>query len=317
MTKLERSLPILDFNKMQVPLKAFHRFVQIVGKMKLSTMPPRNHWWHITLALTSRGLTTGPMPVGRGDFPDTFEIEFDLINHRLKGFDSWGHSFIFSLMDLSVAEFYRLLTSELGRIGIQIPIHAVPYKIEPATPFDEDSFHVYQEPEIMTAYFDTLRFADQQLKVFASGYVGKESPSQFFWHSMDIAMTRFNGRMASDRPDKSVSVVASEAYSHEVISFGYWAGDETFPEAAFYSYTWPESQRLTSYKLSPDEAFWWDSATGTKAILPYETVRKSETPGELVRTFYQSAYDAGCEDASWQRKALEYQDADRIQGPLN
>jgi hypothetical protein len=305
MSTFERSLPVLDYKKIEEPLKAFQRFVQIVGKIKLATVPPRNHWWHVTLALTSRGLTTGPMPVGRGDFPDTFEIEFDLINHRLKGYDSWGHSFIFSLLELSVADFYRLLMSELSRIGIQIPIHAVPYKIEPAIPFEKDDQHIFREPELISVYFDTFRFADLQLKIFGRDYIGKESPSQFFWHSMDLAMTRFNGRRASDPPDRNESAVNYEAYSHEAISFGFWAGDASFPEPAFYSYTWPESKMLTNYRLEPKDAYWWESATGTKAILPYHSVRTSEHPGENVQAFFQSAYDAGCEDANWQRKYLD------------
>lgn len=308
MGHLQRPLPILEYDRLSSSLKAFHRFAQILGKIKLATVPPRNHWWHVALTTTARGFTTGAMPVGKMDFPDTFELEFDLINHRLKGSDSWGHSFIFSLEGLAVSEFYQSLDFELKRVGINVPILDHPYKLEPDIPFSKDDFHRYTELELMTNYFDSLRFADIALKQFAAGFVGKESPVHFFWHSLDLAMTRFNGKTASNPPDPDIDSVSYEAYTHEAISFGYWGGDERFPEAAFYSYTWPSPSSLTQTKLSPQEAFWHQMPTGPLAILPYESVRKGESPGQMVQDFYTSAYNAGCSSARWQKEELEGDD---------
>jgi hypothetical protein len=308
MGNLQRALPILDYDHLRPPLEALHRFIQIVGKMKLATVPPRNHWWHVALRLTSRGLATGPMPIGRDDFPDTYELEFDLLNHRLKGFDSWGHSFIFSIKDMSVADFYRHLASELERSGIRIPIHAIPYKLRPPIPFDQDDHHVYRGWEHVTNYFDALRFADHQLKLFASSYLGKESPSHFFWHSLDLSMTRYSGKRVEVAPGREESAVLHEALTHEFISFGFWPGDERSHEPTFYAHPWPAPQGITGARLSPERAHWYEGPEGAFALLKYADVRESRNPGRLLQQFFQSAYEAGASYGGWNTEELDAED---------
>jgi hypothetical protein len=287
------SLPELPLSDWRATKDTLHRMAQIVGKIRLASTPHRNHWWHVTLYVTPRGLTTGAMPGQAG----TFEIELDFLSHELAIRTSRNERGAFSLQRLSVAEFYRQVMDALGAFGIEPKIRATPFDLAPATPFASDLDHATYDPDAVERYFEILRFSDQALQEFAGRFTGKQSPPHLFWHTFDLAMARYSGRRAPDRPE--ADHVTREAYSHEVISFGFWAGDDNMPAPAYYSYTWPEPEMLSRQDLRPAPARWADNRGSSLALLTYDDVRTVETPRATLLDFFESCYEAGSRTAGW------------------
>jgi hypothetical protein len=255
--------------------------------------PRQNHWWHVPFYVSTRGLTTRPIPFKGGNF----EIEFDFIDHKLKISTSAGNRREFDLHDgLTVAEFYRKVFENLEELGIEANIRAVPYEAPSTTPFDEDEENESYDKEYIERFRRILIGVNDIFEEFRGSFTGKQTPVHLFWHSFDLALTRFSGKAAEVRED--AGTVEREAYSHEVISFGFWAGDENVPAPAFYSYTAPEPQGLTDEKLKPDAAF-WNTDKGAMALLMYDDARKTENPRETILQFLESAYQAGAKRADW------------------
>ena len=241
-------LPLADWQETKNTL---HLYLQIVGKIRLALFPHLNHWWHVPLYVSSRGLTTQAIPYGYGNF----EIAFDFIEHRLMITTSNGTRRQFSLQDgLSVSEFYQTLFAQLAALGIQVKIRAVPYKISSQEPFETDTQHAAYDKEYIERFWRILAGVDTIFETFRGRFIGKSTPVHVFWHSLDLALTRFSGRLAPVR--EGAGLVDREAYSHEVISFGFWAGDDNVPAPAFYSYTAPEPEGLTAEPLRPEAAYW-------------------------------------------------------------
>ncbi len=273
--------------------ETLHRFLQIVGKIRLAMAPPRNHWWHIPFHLTGRGLTSRPM----GSSP-VFAIDFDFVDHRLIVSTSTGEMEAFSLVGQSVASFYERTLTVLRDLGIGVVIkRPEPYFLSDSTPFAVDTKHHDYDPFWVNRYWRILSEINVILEEFAGRFSGKTSPVHHFWHSMDIAVTRFSDREVSHPP--SLDAVNREAYSREVVSFGFWFGDATFPEPAFYSYTSPEPEGLASTSLYPSTAEWLDRGTSHLAILRYDDARATEQPAETVLGFLESGYEAGATLAGW------------------
>ena len=270
--------------------ETLHRYCQITGKVRMEYSPYRNHWWHVTHYVTTRGLTTGPIPYGR----TTFDISFDLLENRLAVTTGEGGAFSFDLDELPVAQFYRKLFEGLGSLGIDASINPKPFDLDDEHALDVNTYHCVCDEDYVRRYHRVLAWVDQVFKEFAGRFNGKTSPVQLYWHSFDLAVTRFSGRRAPERPD--ADPVTREAYSHEVISFGFWPGDHIFREPAFYSYTAPEPEGLTEQPLRPPAASWQEGGT---ALLTYEEVRKSDSPRETLLEFLQSAYEAGAKTAGW------------------
>jgi hypothetical protein len=271
-----------------------HRFAQVVGKVRLAAAPRRNHWWNVTFHLTGRGLTTRPM----GNDP-IFTIDFDFLDHRLELATVEGRRWSFPLPGQSVASFAAELDRGLDAVGV--PTRAArphPYGLpDSARPFAEDHEHATYDPAAVTRYWRVLSRVNLLLEEFAGGWTGKTSPVQLFWHGLDIAVTRFSDRHVDPGPD--VDPVNREAYSREVVSFGFWAGDAAFPEAAFYSYTAPEPADLVQDPLSPASARWTESGTGHLAVLGYDDARREPDLKSAVLDFYDSAFRAGAGRAGW------------------
>ena len=287
-------LPPLPLEAWEPTKETLHRFAQIVGKIRLASAPFRNHWWHVTLHVTTRGLTTGPMPHGDG----AFAIDFDFVHHRLLVTTTSGGAESFPLADgLSVARFYDELSTRLARLGIAVDILSKPYGLTPADPFPTDTAHASYDPEYVRRWWRILVWSDAVFEGFSGRFVGKTSPVQLFWHSFDLAVTRFSGRAAPalDGADP----VTRQAYSHEVISFGFWPGDATTRAPAFYSYTAPEPPALRDQPLRPEPAFWQDTGRGSLALLPYEELRRLPSPRTALLEFLESAYRAGTRTAGW------------------
>jgi hypothetical protein len=299
--ELEVPWPELPWREWEPTISTLHRWVQIVGKVRMVLSPPLNHWWHSTLYVTSRGLTTSPIPDGRR----TFEVAFDFIDHRLAITDSDGGSFIRPLEAMSVARFYRELMTGLSGLGIDVQISRKPNEVADATPFDVDDHHASYEPSHAHVLWRGLLQADRVMKEFQIGFIGKASPVHLFWGSFDLAASRYSGRPASRHPGGAPNCpawVMEEAYSHEESAIGWWPQLEA-PGPAFYAYTYPEPDGIRSAPVQPAEAV-FDDAQGL-FMLPWDALRSRADPDGAVRDFLESTYVAGAGLAGWDRAALE------------
>lgn len=285
----------------EIPLEAWrptkntiHMYFQIVGKIRLAMHPRMNHWWHVPLYVTPRGISTRTIPYNDGNF----EIEFDLIDHRILISTSGGGREDFSLFDgLTVADFYSSIFANLKKLGIDVSIKPLPYEAPSTTPFPDDTENRSYDKEYVGRFHKTMVAVDQVLNEFRGRFLGKSTPVHMFWHSFDLALTRFSGKRVAVR--QGANRVEREAYSHEVISFGFWFGDDKVPAPAFYSYTAPEPEGLADEPLSPSEARWNESNGAHLALLMYEDVRSVADPNTAILGFLESAYQAGAKRAGW------------------
>jgi hypothetical protein len=291
----DMTLPELRIADWRPTKDTLHLYAQIVGKVRLASSPPRNHWWHAPLYVDVRGLTTGPLHRGR----TSFEIAFDLVDHELVVRTIDGAVRAFPLRDgLAVADFDARLHAALAELGVDVAIQEQPFGVPTTTPFPEDTEHASWDRNAVERYHRALVWSSSLLEEFSGWFVGKTSPVQLFWQSLDLSLTRFSGRpglaIESDRVNR-------EAYTHEVILFGFWMGDEqTFPDASFYAFIVPEPAGLREAQVVGGE---WTSIG--LAVLPYETVRSSRDPRTLVLAFLQSAYEAAAGLAGWDLAAFE------------
>src|SRR5881397_1314562 len=272
-------------------------WTQSVGKTRLALAPKENHWWHVPLYVSARGLSTTAMPYRSG----AFEVEFDFIDHRLTVTTSDGATRDIALRPQAVADFYREYMGVLDSLGIAVKVWPVPVEVGDPIPFLEDRRHASYDADHAQRFFRMLLQADRTLKRFKGRFLGKSSPVHFFWGANDLALTRFNGRRAP-HPD-SASAMLREANSHEEISFGFWPGSGAVPEPAFYAYARPEPPGLATRAVRPAEAYY--SRELADFILPYEAVRLASAPEAAVLEFCQSAYDAAADLARWDRAALD------------
>lgn len=296
----------MSTNFPEMPLEAWrptkntlHLYCQIVGKIRLTMHPRINHWWHVPLYVSPRGLTTRTIPYRDGNF----EIEFDFREHKLNIYTSKGELEDFALYDgLSVADFYSSLFSNLAKLGIEPKIRAIPYEAPSTTPFAQDTENKSYDKKYVEKFHQVQVIVDDILQEFRGRFLGKSTPVHMFWHSFDIALTRFSGKRAPVRD--GANRVEREAYSHEVISFGFWFGDDNVPAPAFYSYTAPEPAGLADEPLSPSSAKWQESNGAHLALLMYEDVRTLADPRAAVLEFLESAYQAGAKRGGWDAKDL-------------
>jgi hypothetical protein len=298
---MNNSWPELKFSEWQDTYATLHMWTQVVGKIRLEQTPLVNHWWNVPLYVSARGLTTSAMPYRDGR---VFEIEFDFIDHQLLIKCSDGSTTALALRPQSVADFYAEVMSALRGLGMEINIWTMPVEIPNPIRFEEDTIHAAYDAEYANRFWRALVKMDDVLKEFRARFIGKVSPVHFFWGSFDMAVTRFSGKPAPERPD--ADLITREAYSHEVISHGFWPGNKDM-EAAFYSYTTPEPAGLANVvgqgKIRPAETFY--SSEMKEFFLPYDDVRKSDSSEKTLMDFCQTTYEAGANLAGWDRAALE------------
>src|SRR6266702_1154 len=287
-------LPLAEWRETHDTL---HMWMQIVGKTRLALAPRENHWWHVALYVTARGLTTTPLPYGAG----TFEASFDFVDHRLIIQTSDGRTGAIALRPQAVAEFYHEYLRVLGSLGITVTLWPVPVEAEHTIPFPDDRVHATYDATQANRFFGMLRQADRLLKRFKGRFLGKSSPVHFFWGVNDLALTRFNGRRAA-HPDNAGAMLR-EANSHEEISVGFWPGSGAVPEPAFYAYARPEPDGLAATSVQPAAAR-YDPALAD-FLLTYEAARSASSPDDAVLEFYQSVYDAAADFGHWDRAALD------------
>jgi len=276
-------------------------WTQVVGKVRLAHAPMVNHWWQVTLYVTSRGLTTSPIPYGA----TTFQIDFDFIAHRLEVRTSRGELDGFALGPLGVADFYGEVMGRLKALGLETRIWTMPVEIEGAIPFDQDRVHAAYDATYVHRFWRPLVQAARLMQRFRASFLGKVSPVHFFWGSFDLAVTRFSGRTApllqSDSPNLGRWVM-QEAYSHEVSSVGFWPGNGGFGQAAFFSYAYPQPEGFADAPMNAQTHY--DRELG-QFILPYDAVRQADSPDDLVMDYLRRTYEAAATLGQWDRAALE------------
>jgi hypothetical protein len=277
-------------------------WTQIVGKIRLAQSPWLNHCWNVTLYVTSRGLTTSPVPYGSR----TFEMEFDFLAHRLEIRGSDGGLGSVPLKPQSVAAFYRLLQEEMKRLDLRVDFHKKPNEVTEPIPFDQDETHRSYDADAANRFWRILVQAGRVMQQFRGGFIGKCSPVHFFWGALDLAVTRFSGRRAPTHPGGIPNLpdpVTRDAYSHEVSSCGFWPGGGAISYPAFYSYAYPEPPGFATAPVNPGAAFY--STDFREFILPYDAVRHSESPDQTLLEFLQSTYEAAANLGHWDRDSLE------------
>ena len=293
----EEKWPALPLAAWRDTCDTLHMWTQIVGKLRLALTPLVNHWWEVPLYLTSRGLTTSPIPIGARNFDATF----DLIDHVLRIETSDSHSETIALRPRTVADFYADVMATLHRLGIEVHIWTIPQEFENPIPFDRDTQHGSYDADYANRFWRALLSADTLLKEFRARFIGKASPVHFFWGGFDLAATRFSGRRAPEIP--GADLITREGYSHEVSSCGFWPGSGSLAAPAFYCYAAPAPDGFKDASVRPATAYY--SEEFSNFLLPYDDVRAAADPRAMVLEFLQSSYEAAAELGKWDRKNLE------------
>lgn len=310
----DKKWPALPLHEWEKTYSTLHMWTQVVGKVCLALTPKLNHWWNVTFLVTPRGFTTPTLHFQEKEF----RIEFDFIKHQLIIPCDSGATATMALAPMPVADFYRKFMATLGELGIEVKIWTLPCEVENPVPFEKDFNNNSYDPEYSNRLWRILLQTDKLFNEFRSRFIGKCSPVHFFWGSFDLAVTRFSGRRAPER--EGADSITREAYSHEVISHGFWPGRRasgavesenarsSLRAPAFYSYTYPEPAGFSDSSIKPGESFYTPELK--EWILLYDDMRQSASPEQALLDFMQSTYEAGANLAGWDRKELERTDPD-------
>jgi hypothetical protein len=296
--------PVLNFSEIQDTLETLHQWLQIVGKIRLRTMPWQNHSWHTALYLSAHGFTTQAIPY-KGQ---VFAIDFDFKQHKVSIQSSNAETMTMELKPRTVADFYQELFQKLDSIGVDVKIHASPNEMDPAIPFAENETNNSYDPKAAHAIWQAMLKANGVFNQFRSEFIGKCSPVHLFWGAFDLAVTRFSGNDAPLHPGGMPNMplnVMQEAYSQEVSSAGFWPGSKDSPMPAFYAYAYPSDSRFGDQKVLPEEAFY--SKEMGEFFLKYEEVQQAENPEQMLFDFLQTTYEAAVNISDWNKTKLEKQ----------
>lgn len=307
---METRWPALPLGEWEPTYRTLHLWTQILGKTRLALAPMQNHWWQCALYVSTRGLSTSPMPYGD---PAFLELELDLVGHRLVATTSDGARESFSLVPMSVAEFYAGYRKLLAAVGVHVPIRTIPAEVADLTPFERDRTHAAYDRHAAHRCWQVLARSVPVLAAFRGRFLGKSSPVHFWWGGFDLACTLFSGRPAPPHPGGVPYIadrIVREAYSHECMSVGWWpgvgAGDVREPavrEPAFYAYAAPQPPGFERAPIEPSAAYY--HPTMSEWILPYEAVRAAPDPERMLDELCTSAYVAAATLGDWDRAALE------------
>jgi hypothetical protein len=290
----------LSYEAFEPTLTTLHLYSQVVGKIALRYSRHRNHWWNATLIPSARGVATR-----RLRYRETyFDVAFDFVDHVVTVRSNRAHEpATLSLRDgLSVRDFYAWTIGALAAMGVPAEIYAKPYGMNVTTPFDRDDEHASYNAVLVRDWWNLIAWSTDVLNEFGAGFAGKQSEPQLFWHSFDLAVGRFSGKRSTKPP--SPNPVERDAFSHEVIAFGFWPGDPKVPEASYYTYTAPEPPTLASFALAPDGALWVPSGSGHMGVLSYAAVRAAADARAALLAFFEAGYAAGAQAAGWDTAAL-------------
>ena len=293
------SWPELPLEAWQDTYATLHMWTQIVGKVRLALSPRINHWWEVALYVNARGLTTSAIPY----HDEIFEVQFDFIDHKLIIQTSWGSSMTLALKAQTVADFYAEFMSALRSLDINVKIWTMPCEVQNPVRFTSDTHHASYDRVYAHRFWEILVLSENIFQEFRAGFIGKDSPVHFFWGSFDLCVTRFSGRRAPERV--GADPVTREAYSHEVISAGFWPGGGDIKGPAFYAYAAPEPAGFAEQSVRPPAAYYHPQLH--EFLLMYDDVRRATSPRQGLLSFLQSTYDAAANLAHWNRKELERQ----------
>lgn len=302
MSAAAQAWPALPLDGWRDTYATLHLWTQMVGKTRLALSPAENHWWHVALYVTPRGLSTSPIPYGNG----TFEVAFDFIDHQLVVRTSDGRTASTPLAPRTTAEFWRDYLALLASLGIHAQIRPVPAELPEVIPFEEDHVHASYDRDAAERCWRAMVQVDRVLKRFRGQFLGKSSPVHFWWGAFDLACTRFSGRPAPRHPGGIPNLpdyVAVEGYSHECISAGWWPGGNGIDEPSFYAYAYPEPEGCPEAEVRPAAAHYHIGLR--EWILPYEAVRAAPDPDAALLDFLQSTWAAAADLGGWDRAALE------------
>jgi len=298
----EQKWPVLNFAEMQDTIETLHQWIQIVGKIRLVTMPWQNHSWHTALYITPSGYSTHAIPYqGR-----TFQIDFDFKKHKLFIQCSDAEKLAMDLKPRTVANFYDELFEKLASLGIEVKIYGKPNEIDPAIPFSENTVNKSYDPKAANTLWQAMLKANTVFNEFRGDFIGKASPVHLFWGAFDLAVTRFSGNTAPLHPGGMPNMpleVMQEAYSHEVSSAGFWPGSKDSPMPVFYAYAYPSDESFGAQKVLPKEAFY--SPEMGEFFLKYEAVQNAENPEKTLKEFLRTTYEAATKISEWDRAKLE------------
>jgi hypothetical protein len=300
MADYSEAFPSLPSTSWQETSTTLQLWTQVVGKIRMKLTPLINHWWNVTLYVTSRGLTTSAIPYETR----FFQIDFDFIAHELCISTSDGKRTAFALKPYSVAEFYQKTIDALSSLDIKVKIWTMPQEVSNPILFEQDTKHASYDREYVERFWQILVQSNRVFTQFRSRFIGKVSPTHFFWGSFDLALTRFSGRTAPKHPGAPgmPDFITHEAYSHEVSSCGFWPGGGGV-EPFFYSYAYPAPEGFEDYQIKPEAAYYHKDIQ--EFVLPLETLRLSDNPDETLLSFLQSTYEAAAVLGKWDREALE------------
>jgi len=297
------SWPALAYADWQDSCNTLHLWTQIVGKVKLALAPLSNHWWGVVRFVTARGLTTGAVPYGSR----ALQIDFDFCAHEVVLCTTDAREQRIALRAMATADFYAAVMAALRALDVDVRIWTMPTEIEGAIPFDADRTHASYDAAAANTFWRQLVQADRVFNIFRARFLGKVSPSHFFWGSFDLAVTRFSGRAAPPLKSNSTPNVAAwvmnEAYSHECASVGFWPGNGGYGRAAFYAYAYPEPDGFGAEKVAPAGAAY--NADVGQFLIDYDAIRTAASPDDALLDFMQTTYEAAANRAAWDRKALE------------
>jgi len=303
-------LPKLPLNKWQNTKITLHLILQIIGKVRLKMAPRKNHWWYITQYISPKGITTSPIPYNDG--LGTFEILVNVHKPQVEIFTNKGEEEIIPLQDgLIVSEIYNSIISSLGKLGIYPKMLDKPFDLGIEKKFSEIAEFHHFDMEYIHKFWTIMLWCSNVMKEFSGKFYGKTCPVQLYWHHMDLAVTRFSGRKAEEL-DSSARVSDKDAYSHEAISFGFWAGDDVVKEPAFYAYTYPSPEGIDKEPLKPEKAAWIDSNGSPMAFLRYEDLLSEEDPKKALLDFFESSYLAGAKLANWNIEEFKVKALDEL-----
>jgi hypothetical protein len=296
------NLPYLPYSTWTETRITLHLLFQIIGKIRLKSTPRKNHWWYITLYVSTQGFSTHPIPLQDGI--NTFDIILNIHKRAVQLHSSTGEEMEIPLRKgYSISQFYQEIMEVLGKWDVHPKFINKPLDMGIDKPFDEITEYHHYDWDSIHEFWKMMMWTDGIFKEFSGRFYGKTCPVHIYWHHLDLAVTRFSGK-AGPEMDPNTRILEKDSYSHEVISFGFWAGDENMPEPAFYSYTAPSPVGLNKEPLQPENAFWIDANGSPMAVLKYHDLLKVDNPRETLLSFLESAYQAGAKLADWDVNGL-------------
>lgn len=303
-------LPDLPFENWNDTRITVHIILQIIGKTRLASTVRKNHWWYITLYVSPKGFSTFGIPVKDGF--ESVEIEFNIARKAVVISRSEGAEIVISLaQNPTIADFYKEYTSKLKGTGLSFDFVEKPFDVEIEKPFSSITEYHHFDWNYIEKFWKIMQWNTSILEEFSGRFYGKSCPVHIYWHHLDLVVTRFSGKKLPPM-DAAARVLEKDTYSHEQISFGFWAGDKNVREPMYYSYTYPSPKGIDEETLQPEGSKWQDSNGSPMALLSYETVKNSSNPRKAVLDFLESAYQAGAKRADWNIGGLTVPDLDKL-----